>query len=214
MALPSSNSGPFKQRQKKSYGSHDRRKYQSAYQTKSDDIKKSLVHRARLRKAYYKMLEREGEEVPSKNRLYSSDNEEKKSKNSEEDNSDNNSNNENDNSDASESEEEQGGFFEGEPVESKEPKKNSTKNNYRERKAAEKKERAMSFYERNRLIKERKLAKRKAQEEYRANREKEHQIREAKRIKHRNQMKKFTDRGQPLMKSRINRLLDKIKETN
>ncbi|KAF5124678.1 hypothetical protein DV495_003233 [Geotrichum candidum] len=213
MALPSSNSGPFKQRQKKTYGSYDRRKHQSAYQTKSDDIKKSLVHRARLRKAYYKMLEREGEEIPSKDRSYGSDNEEQKNKSDEEGNSDNNSNDENDNADASESEEEQGGFFEGEPVESKESN-TSTKNSYRERKSVEKKERAMSFYERSKLIKERKLAKRKAQEEYRANREKEHQLREAKRVKHRNQMKKFTNRGQPLMKSRINRLLDKIKETN
>lgn len=209
MALQSSSSGPLKQRQNKSYGSRDRRKYQSAYQTKSDDIKKSLVHRARLRKAYYKMLEKEGEEVPSKKQSYDTNDNDKNDDNS-------NSNSENEettkNSDVSESEEEQGGFFEGEPIESKETI--SKKESYRERKTAEKKERALSFHERNKLIKERKLAKRKAQEEYRANREKEHQVREAKRIKHRNQMKKFTDRGQPLMKSRINRLLDKIKESN
>ncbi|GME79558.1 unnamed protein product [Ambrosiozyma monospora] len=48
---------------KKSFGSKSKKninKYFKGKQGKTDEIKKSLAHRARLRKTYFKMLEKEG----------------------------------------------------------------------------------------------------------------------------------------------------------
>lgn len=46
--------------------SKDSRRYIKGKQGKTDDIKRALIHRARLRKNYFKLLENEGEDVPAK----------------------------------------------------------------------------------------------------------------------------------------------------
>lgn len=44
----------------------DTRKYLKGKEGKTDEIRKALTHRARLRKNYFKLLEREGLDVPDK----------------------------------------------------------------------------------------------------------------------------------------------------
>lgn len=46
--------------------SKDSRRYIKGKQGKTDDIKRALTHRARLRKNYFRLLENEGEDVPAK----------------------------------------------------------------------------------------------------------------------------------------------------
>lgn len=50
----------------KNRGKKDTRKYLNGKQGKTDEIRRALTHRARLRKNYFKLLEREGLDVPSK----------------------------------------------------------------------------------------------------------------------------------------------------
>lgn len=71
----------------------------------------------------------------------------------------------------------------------------------------------MTYGERTELIKKRKQDQREEKEAYFNKRKEEHNKRELKRVRHKQQMTKFTARGQPMMGPRINRLLDKIKES-
>ncbi|ODQ63200.1 hypothetical protein NADFUDRAFT_75862 [Nadsonia fulvescens var. elongata DSM 6958] len=55
--------GPFREKAKKSYkpkGSNYNGGIANRHQQKTDDIKRALVHRARIKKKYYQMLESEG----------------------------------------------------------------------------------------------------------------------------------------------------------
>lgn len=47
-------------------GKKDTRKYFKGKQGKTDEIRKALTHRARLRKNYFKLLEKEGMDVPNR----------------------------------------------------------------------------------------------------------------------------------------------------
>lgn len=47
-------------------GRKDTRKYLQGKQGKTDEIRRALTHRARLRKNYFKLLEREGLDVPQR----------------------------------------------------------------------------------------------------------------------------------------------------
>lgn len=58
-------------------GKKDTRKYTQGKQGKTDEIRRALTRRARLRKNYFKLLEREGLDVPSKNDNYVEDGENK-----------------------------------------------------------------------------------------------------------------------------------------
>ena len=44
----------------------DRRKYYKGREGKTEEIKRALGHRARLRKQYFKILRNEGEDIPNK----------------------------------------------------------------------------------------------------------------------------------------------------
>uniref|UniRef100_A0A060T1U9 rRNA-processing protein FYV7 n=1 Tax=Blastobotrys adeninivorans TaxID=409370 RepID=A0A060T1U9_BLAAD len=136
---------------------HDRRK------AKTTEIKRSLTHRARLRKAYFKMLEKEGEpeQGPSKEAH-------------------------------SEDEQDEG-------------KTNET---------SHASEQGPSYAERMQKIRDRKRAKREEKRQRIIAQREDRERKEALRQKHRKQMTKYTQKGQPLMSSRIDRLLDKIKEKN
>lgn len=46
--------------------SKDKRKYIQGKQGKTDEIRRALTHRARLRKNYFKLLEKEGMDVPER----------------------------------------------------------------------------------------------------------------------------------------------------
>lgn len=59
-------SGPRKNRGGNFKGKKDTRKYLRGKEGKTEEIKKALTHRARLRKNYFKLLEREGLDVPDK----------------------------------------------------------------------------------------------------------------------------------------------------
>lgn len=53
----------------------DTRKYQNGKQGKTDEIRRALTHRARTRKNYFKLLEREGMDVPERDVVHGSENE-------------------------------------------------------------------------------------------------------------------------------------------
>lgn len=74
--------------------------------------------------------------------------------------------------------------------------------------------RPMTYGDRAALIKARKQEKKAARDTYVEKRRVEHERREGLRQTHKRQMTKYTSRGQPKMGPRINRLLDKIKETS
>lgn len=204
----------------------------------ADEIKKALVHRSRIRKAYFKMLEEEGEAVPAKRGRTS---EKKQNDGAQEDEydqgsiggdsrSEGKSSGESGSEDDDSEGESQGGFFEGE---ASTPKSNpggiskhhqkppqkiaSTASKGRHHASQDPEDaprRPMTYAERAALIKARKQEKRVAREAYSEKRREEHERREGLRQTHKRQMTKYTSRGQPKMGPRINRLLDKIKETS
>lgn len=137
---------------------HDRRK------AKTTEIKRSLTHRARLRKAYFKMLEKEGEP-------------------------------------------EQGAT-------TKEAQSDDEQNEDKTNETNHASEQGPSYAERMQKIRDRKRAKREEKRQQIIAQRENRERKEALRQKHRKQMTKYTQKGQPLMSSRIDRLLDKIKEKN
>lgn len=159
---------------------------------KSREIKKSLVHRARLRKNYFKLLEKEGESTS--NDLVEGD--EKRA--AEEDSGDD---------DESGSEGEDGTSQPGNRV-----KRNAPLPPQRAPPPERRQKKPTNFAERSKLAKQKKEERRlKKIEEVRARRQiLEKQTRD--REKRKESLSKRTRSGQPLMGPRINNLLDKIKE--
>lgn len=68
---------------------HQKNPYRDRKEHKSDEIKKSLTHRARLRKNYFKLLEKEG--IPETKREDRQDSHQQEGDNSEDDEQDENS---------------------------------------------------------------------------------------------------------------------------
>lgn len=157
------------------------------------EIQRSLTHRARLRKAYFKMLEQEGETVPEKDKKNVTEKEDKESDSEDEEDGDNE---EKEDLQAEDESNGQDFFDESEKPEprNEEPSK-------------------QTFKDRMRIKKERKKTIREQRAKMLEAKKQEHERREELRLKHKKQMTKYTPRGQPVMGSRINRLLDKIKET-
>lgn len=59
-------SGSIQRGGRSNRGRKDTRKYLQGKQGKTDEIRRALTHRARLRKNYFKLLEREGLDVPQR----------------------------------------------------------------------------------------------------------------------------------------------------
>lgn len=71
-----------------------------------------------------------------------------------------------------------------------------------------------TYEERRQRIQQRKRDRKLEQEQKRIEEEKQREEKAKVRQKHKKQMSKYTKKGQPLMSGRINRLLDKIKESD
>ncbi|KAA8897710.1 hypothetical protein TRICI_006673 [Trichomonascus ciferrii] len=163
----------------------------TSFDTSGVEIQRSLTHRARLRKAYFKMLEREGEAIPEKNEKVT-EKDDKEDSESDAEGAEDNENRE------MKYDDESGGqevSEEGETPRNDERVKQQT------------------FKDRMRIKKERKNAQREQRAKILEARKQDQKRREELRLKHKKQMTKYTPRGQPVMGSRINRLLDKIRET-
>lgn len=189
----------------------------------ADEIKRALIHRSRIRKNYFKMLENEGEPMPGqKAGAEPGHGDKNKSANIQQQTADEHSDSDND----------QGGFFEGEESFSDDDENNSesepnespsstsksiskakTNSSTNKKTGRSLDHKSLTYQERTQLIKARKEEKRLARERYTESRRVEHDRREKKRLEHRKQMTKFTKHGQPVMGQRINRLLDKIRES-
>lgn len=175
---------------------------------KNQEIKRSLVHRARLRKNYFKLLEKEG----GSDKLALA--------HQEQDYEDKNGSDDNVNPDDLDEMND-----DGEEGENTEPLKASQSQIRRSGplpdqstagKMAKREERRkpMNFAERARLARERKEQNR--QEQLDKVREKREMILESKRIREqkKNSLTQRTKRGQPVMGPRINDLLEKIRKNN
>lgn len=149
-----------------------------------------MTHRARIRKAYFKMLENEGEPVP-----------EKKSEADMEGQDDEDKDFERARNRAGPS------LSDGEKDDQKAGKGDSPIQT-----AAGKSIEKMSYQDRMKTKKDRKRKQKDERRRIFEAKKKEKDQAESLRLKHKKQMTKYTPRGQPLMGSRINRLLDKIKE--
>lgn len=178
-------------------GSQDRRKpfkgkkfHKDLRDYKNQEIKRSLVHRARLRKQYFKLLEEEGEAAP---RPEDSENRDGLSDGSEEENSDSD---------------------EGSDT----PRENSSSVKHKAplppQKAppkVEPKKKPMNFTERAKVAKERKEHQR--EEKLRRVQERIRNIeqKQKERERRKESLSRRTKSGQPVMGPKINNLLDKIK---
>jgi hypothetical protein len=97
---------------------------------------------------------------------------------------------------------------EGESVPSKEQPKSDDENQSKPQ------DKPKNFAERTKLIKERKQRKQNERQEMVKKSLEERQEKDHIRQKHRKQMSKHTNKGQPVMGPRINRLLDKIRQSD
>lgn len=133
------------------------------------------------------MLEKDGQKVPDKTDARNSHNDDDKNGESQSD--------------------DEGNFFEGE-VDGDDKHAKHSKQQDRQKKHAPS---ATTYEDRKRMIKERKRQRKIEAEERERQRAAEKEQKLIVREKHKKQMKKFTKKGQPVMRARIDRLLDKIK---
>lgn len=171
----------------KSHGKKDTRKYTQGKQGKTDEIRRALTHRARLRKNYFKLLKREGLEVPSKDDTHGEEQENEEIDHEDDDNVETESGKqENDN----------------QPPSEIDIIKNKVKNHE-----------ALTFPERIALKKDRR--ERDKEMKMRKTKEKLDSMKKS-QLKRQKQTERLqntkTRKGQPLMGPRINDLLEKIKQ--
>lgn len=164
----------------------DTRKYLNGKQGKTDEIRKALTHRARLRKNYFKLLEREGLDVPSKEGSDIVEEHYRKERAADD----------NDNDSENETEENEGPKSEIDII--KEKVKEHKPLTFQERMALKK--------SRKELDKQRKMesTKKKIQKMKEENYQRQRQTERIRNTK--------TRKGQPLMGPRINSLLEKIQQ--
>ncbi|RCK65818.1 rRNA-processing protein FYV7 [Candida viswanathii] len=141
---------------------YNKKKFVDRREAKSQDIKRALTHRARLRKNYFKLLEKEGLQESRKPEDDEADNEEQ-----------------------------------GEEKLKPKPKP---------------KKKGINFEERAKIVKQRKEEKRKQKLERVQEKLNRIETKSKERALRKEQLKKTTTKGQPLMGPRINNLLDKIKK--
>lgn len=139
---------------------YNKKKFTDRREAKSQDIKRALTHRARLRKNYFKLLEKEGLQENRK--------------------PDDNQNESNDESNENEK--------------------------------PQLKKKGINFEERSKIVKQRKEEKRKQKLEIVQEKLQRLETNSKERALRKEQLKKTTTKGQPLMGPRINNLLDKIKK--
>lgn len=134
------------------------------------------------------MLEKDGEKAPDKSDIKKSHSED----------------------DEKEQSEDEGNFFEGETddIDSKQAKHSRPRHQQHKQTPT-----ATTYEERKKMVKERKRQRKIEAEERERQRAAEKEQKLLVREKHKKQMKKFTKKGQPVMKARIDRLLDKIKSS-
>lgn len=175
------------------------------------DIQRSLVRRARLRRKYFQMLEREGEKVPEKPKG-SLANEKVNSEQSDDNGDDDESDDEDEVPDKEEdvATSNEDDFFERSKAEKKRTKKPIESTSLK--KDTTKVSKPLTHVDRMQLIKDRKKQKREEMEESYRKRKLEREQKEKARRKSKDQMNQFTRKGQPKMGPRISRLLDQIKE--
>lgn len=178
---------------------------------KNQEIKRSLVHRARLRKNYFKLLEKEGGSDKLDLPHNQQDNEEKSESEDDED-----PDSIEDLNDVEDDGEEREGKESVRTSQSQIRRSGPLPDQSTAGKIAKREERRkpMNFAERARLARERKEQNR--QEQLEKVREKREMILESKRIREqrKNTLAQRTKRGQPVMGPRINDLLDKIRKNN
>lgn len=155
-----------------------------------------------MRRKYFKMLEREGEEVPQKKLSQDGSGFEQDQPSGSDD--------ANIGDESGEDSDEEGDLFENSNeknrVTTKEKKtKHTTQNKERAKKG-------VTHADRLNLIKDRKKHRKEELESKYKQMKEEREEKEQKRQKHRQQMNQFTKRGQPKMGPRINKLLDQIKD--
>lgn len=167
-------------------GKKDTRKYLHGKQGKTDEIRRALTHRARLRKNYFKLLEREGLDVPSRE----SNEEEPQNKIKKHA------------TNGDESDEDDGGDNDKPGMSDIDLIKNKVKNH----EPLTFQERIMLKKDRREKDKERKMRKTREKLEVLKRSEQKRQ-RQTERIQNTK-----TRKGQPLMGPRINNLLEKIKQ--
>ncbi|EMG47977.1 FYV7 rRNA-processing protein FYV7 [Candida maltosa Xu316] len=132
----------------------NRKKYVDRREAKSQDIRRALTHRARLRKNYFKLLEKEGiDTTKDEHRNDGDDQEDRKTKKP-----------------------------------------------------------GINFEERAKIVKQRKEERRRSKLEQVQERISDMETKSKIRALKKEQLKKSTSKGQPLMGPRINNLLDKIKK--
>ncbi|QRG36428.1 hypothetical protein FDK38_000766 [Candidozyma auris] len=168
---------------------------------KNQEIKRSLVHRARLRKSYFKLLEKEGEEGEANSR-------------------DAKGHKEVASSDESPNSDSESSASEGENSESEDEDEISQSSSVKQRaplppqrppKKEVAKKRPMDFLERVKLAKERKEQQK--EEKLRRIQEKRRMIeqKQKEREKRKESLSKKTRTGQPVMGPKISNLLEKIR---
>lgn len=184
-------------------GMHDKRKpfqgkkfHKDLREFKNQEIKRSLVHRARLRKNYFKLLESEGQTTP----------ESQKEKQSDEDNEENN-----DSGSESESEKEELPETSVSKIKSSGPLPPQRGPPARAQPKPQPKK-VINFAERAKLAKERK--EREREEKLRRVRERRQALEQKNKERERKKesLSKRTKTGQPVMGPKINDLLDKIRQ--
>ncbi|PSK40958.1 hypothetical protein C7M61_000625 [Candidozyma pseudohaemuli] len=173
-------------------GSQDRRKpfqgkkfHKDLREYKNQEIKRSLVHRARLRKQYFKLLEEEGE-VPSHEKGDNKDQKDDVSDQSKSDESDN---------DAQHSKVKQKASL---PPQQAPPKVTTQR-------------KPLNFQERAKLAKERKEQQREDKLQRVKDRRRAIEQKQMEREKKKESLSRRTKSGQPVMGPKINDLLDKIR---
>lgn len=187
---------------------------------KNQEIKRSLVHRARLRKSYFKLLEKEG--VPAgqehvdaalnQRDTITNITEKTGSGSSAETGSDSGSDNESDDEKANSDTESSTRKRHGAPLP---PQKDVPKPREKPvRTAAPPRRKQLNFAERAQLARERKEQKR--EEELRRVQERRQKLEQSKleREKKKLSLSQRTKRGQPVMGPKINDLLDKIRQNS
>lgn len=154
-----------------------------------------------MRRKYFKMLEREGEEVPRRDGKGSTSGDEEEIE--EEGNTNEIP------SDAEDGDSNDEGFFE----EAQKPKKSAKSDSkVAEAKNQKNKVKALTHVEKMHLIKERKRQRKEEVEEKTRVRKADREQKEKTRKKNKEIMNQFTRKGQPKMGPRITRLLDQIKD--
>lgn len=175
-------------------GKFDSKRHKDLRDFKSKEIKKSLTHRARLRKNYFKLMDKEKQEHEEKEQREKAKMRISNEDLNPQDNDDQSNDQSNDETDSK-----------SQPIQSKPPTPKVDEDPFEKRKQ-------LTYQERSKLIKERKEEKRKQQIQYMN--EKKEKIEKAKRQRERlnKKLSRTTKYGQPLMGPRITNLLDKIKQ--